>query len=78
MAMQFQSTLPVRGATGKSTIRKVERNEFQSTLPVRGATTAPAVLRTSQTFQSTLPVRGATSWSHSGSIQAVNFNPRSP
>ena len=34
----FQSTLPVRGATGIAIERSKTKKEFQSTLPVRGAT----------------------------------------
>ena len=35
----FQSTLPVRGATGKQIAQAAVSIRFQSTLPVRGATT---------------------------------------
>ena len=37
----FQSTLPVRGATGSSSAATVSAGVFQSTLPVRGATRQP-------------------------------------
>ena len=36
--LRFQSTLPVRGATGSTKRRSREYESFQSTLPVRGAT----------------------------------------
>ena len=36
--MEFQSTLPVRGATDVAIKDAAEQAEFQSTLPVRGAT----------------------------------------
>ena len=57
---KFQSTLPMRGATG------CERQAhctaaFQSTLPMRGATRATANNQIDEAFQSTLPMRGATS-----------------
>ena len=38
---KFQSTLPVRGATGSSSAATVSAGVFQSTLPVRGATRQP-------------------------------------
>ena len=37
-SLAFQSTLPVRGATGTQTIIETNDFAFQSTLPVRGAT----------------------------------------
>ena len=58
---KFQSTLPVRGATGTTAIRTRIEFRFQSTLPVRGATILPTqCCNASPSFQSTLPVRGAT------------------
>ena len=56
----FQSTLPVRGATGVIKGDGDALNLFQSTLPVRGATVFFRGLSVSVVFQSTLPVRGAT------------------
>ncbi len=41
--MEFQSTLPVWGAT-EEIILDYTKGEFQSTLPVWGATTAAAVM----------------------------------
>ena len=57
---EFQSTLPVWGATYLSF--KVEKDEiFQSTLPVWGATRDAGAIRPEKSeFQSTLPVWGAT------------------
>ena len=55
----FQSTLPVRGATGLSA-KSEEPLTFQSTLPVRGATRTRSNGYGLVRFQSTLPVRGAT------------------
>ncbi len=36
--MEFQSTLPVRGATSRPVAMPLSEAVFQSTLPVRGAT----------------------------------------
>ena len=58
--VKFQSTLPVRGATGYVTVIDEEDAEFQSTLPVRGATRIAGKAAVGLKFQSTLPVRGAT------------------
>ena len=58
---KFQSTRPVRGATGAK-IAHIFFLVFQSTRPVRGATRDIRVSATEhQEFQSTRPVRGATS-----------------
>ena len=57
----FQSTLPVRGATGVLIFGQHE-DRFQSTLPVRGATGEVMGPNFTDGFQSTLPVRGATRW----------------
>ena len=56
---QFQSTLPVRGAT-LPVISLNTAEKFQSTLPVRGATVELPLALHINRFQSTLPVRGAT------------------
>ena len=55
----FQSTLPLRGATGL-TFTSANYAIFQSTLPLRGATRIVMMTFTSRIFQSTLPLRGAT------------------
>ena len=57
--MTFQSTRPVRGATGLQATGQAWV-EFQSTRPVRGATQLAALLTAVLKFQSTRPVRGAT------------------
>ena len=57
---EFQSTLPVRGATFDSLLLCWAGSRFQSTLPVRGATWPGFEINSSKEFQSTLPVRGAT------------------
>ena len=56
---EFQSTLPVRGATLPPPLAEWPFM-FQSTLPVRGATERKIFLQELRRFQSTLPVRGAT------------------
>ena len=58
--LQFQSTHPVRGATG-SKGDYTPSDLFQSTHPVRGATISCPLRCRSSRFQSTHPVRGATS-----------------
>ena len=56
---QFQSTRPVRGATGSSPSSS-PTFAFQSTRPVRGATSSAVMTCSPPLFQSTRPVRGAT------------------
>ena len=57
---EFQSTLPVWGATIVSQRRGMIGIVFQSTLPVWGATIPVLSALCVRTFQSTLPVWGAT------------------
>ena len=59
-AIQFQSTLPARGATTRFSKCFASR-QFQSTLPARGATRRMVRDGEFTEFQSTLPARGATS-----------------
>ena len=59
---EFQSTLPMRGATTTQLSRRGRILSFQSTLPMRGATLRLARLPGNTRFQSTLPMRGATPW----------------
>ena len=59
-AGQFQSTLPVWGATGINPDLVLADDSFQSTLPVWGATSIWPILWKTFSFQSTLPVWGAT------------------
>ena len=75
---QFQSTLPVRGATFSPSFIWIYVSLFQSTLPVRGATSDSAWSRPIPTFQSTLPVRGATPRNRGTGFWWSDFNPRSP
>ena len=60
LSLQFQSTLPVGGATVYSVDTGTPAYRFQSTLPVGGATKSPTIALKSNSFQSTLPVGGAT------------------
>ena len=55
----FQSTLPLRGATGVHSPH-LPITRFQSTLPLRGATKQVLSNSCGIGFQSTLPLRGAT------------------
>ena len=73
----FQSTLPVRGATGGIPVF-YDIKVFQSTLPVRGATIMAIKITRVFRFQSTLPVRGATPRSAGWWSATYDFNPRSP
>ena len=57
----FQSTRPLRGATGMDSQTTQERSGFQSTRPLRGATHPGTRLLSPGVFQSTRPLRGATS-----------------
>ena len=57
--MQFQSMLPVRGATVPHAVNDGDVG-FQSMLPVRGATVEGVYSAIVYEFQSMLPVRGAT------------------
>ena len=57
---EFQSTLPVWGATTTGRGNPPDMKRFQSTLPVWGATTAVPFRAFTPAFQSTLPVWGAT------------------
>ncbi len=76
--IEFQSTLPARGATQLLNICAV-RKVFQSTLPARGATVRCRLdSYRSITFQSTLPARGATYLLHPMERFGNYFNPRSP
>ena len=58
--VQFQSALPLRGATVESGCDYAAVNIFQSALPLRGATVVCRTTYTPVEFQSALPLRGAT------------------
>ena len=72
----FQSTLPMRGATGLHFV-KVGDIAFQSTLPIRGATLHEFLDLMVKRFQSTLLIRGATVSPLWRRLSWSNFNPRS-
>ena len=57
--MIFQSTRPMRGATGE-TVSQQGGKRFQSTRPMRGATVIGMPPQFTDRFQSTRPMRGAT------------------
>ena len=76
-AAQFQSTLPVGGATWLGGTAPWWPG-FQSTLPVGGATSVRPAFAGTGRFQSTLPVGGATAQQRTLTTTQPNFNPRSP
>ena len=76
-AVQFQSTLPVRGATRKGT-GQVVYCEFQSTLPVRGATVEPGPGRTCRMISIHAPRAGSDHARRRVLRRRLDFNPRSP
>ena len=74
----FQSTLPVRGATGKQDVLTGGDLLFQSTLPVRGATAHQTDGQQSQNISIHAPREGSDK-SPCGLFQGLHhFNPRSP
>ena len=76
--IQFQSTLPARGATEAVLEGLLFTCQFQSTLPARGATRRYRAASYSARFQSTLPARGATAIQRCTVNDPNYFNPRSP
>ena len=75
---QFQSTLPVRGATGENR-PSLTNLEISIHAPREGSDMLDVtVVVTGQVFQSTLPVRGATRWPMWSAGAREDFNPRSP
>ena len=75
---QFQSTLPVWGATELPAVTFYEQQKFQSTLPVWGATRPPP--RSGQPLQISIHAPRVGSdvlWFFAASINFY-FNPRSP
>ena len=75
--MEFQSTLPLRGAT-YCINHVIQRLEFQSTLPLRGATIATLGPRTPFEISIHAPLTGSDL--HRSVVRPVtrDFNPRSP
>ena len=76
--VQFQPTLPARGATFR--LRSdTQTYRFQPTLPARGATSRPSGARaTSGAFQPTLPARGATPFLLCVQRRLFQFQPTLP
>ena len=77
-AFQFQSTRPVKGATGALKERDAARR-VSIHAPREGRDSDPArVARAGAEFQSTRPVKGATCPAPSTRSLARSFNPRAP
>ena len=75
---QFQSTLPMRGATSYLH-HEDDCNHISIHAPHEGSDSALLpVSREQVEFQSTLPMRGATRSLPAPSPRSVDFNPRSP
>ena len=75
--MEFQPTLPVRGAT-VHLVQRASHTQFQPTLPVRGATYCPRRgNRRARHFNPRSPC-GERPASHSSKLPLSYFNPRSP
>ena len=73
----FQSTHPLRGATGAT--RSTGRSrEFQSTHPLRGATRAPKEIIDGNTISIHAPLAGCDDCSVPSAYLDLNFNPRTP
>ena len=77
-APEFQSTLPLRGATVAALMGQ-ERYQISIHAPLTGSDCQDAVLSAfKKIFQSTLPLRGATSCAALRIYSRGDFNPRSP
>ena len=74
---QFQSTLPVRGATPLTAVGNAPK-EFQSTLPVRGATPLLFRLCLLPIISIHAPRAGSDSCREIVASDFFHFNPRSP
>ena len=74
---EFQSTHPLRGATGFYN-RVPAPRRFQSTHPLRGATRNTSAQAVNFAFQSTHPLRGATQATTPAIGRSTDFNPRTP
>ena len=73
----FQSTLPLRGATGAA-LHPCQRQGFQSTLPLRGATIASSRLTVYRLISIHAPLTGSDAGKFTLHRGGVDFNPRSP
>ena len=56
---EFQSTLPLRGATALTAIDEAVKSVFQSTLPLRGATDVSARLDSIEKISIHTPLAGS-------------------
>ena len=75
--LEFQSTLPVRGATRPSVVIALF-SAFQSTLPVRGATKRVLLCGAPGDISIHAPRAGSDMAGSQIRAIALNFNPRSP
>ena len=76
--MQFQSTLPARGATTLG-VNWWELIDYFNPRSPHGERQNPQnAIAMLKIFQSTLPARGATFWASAWRNRQCNFNPRSP
>ena len=77
--MQFQSTLPLRGATCATKRFKPKSSTFQSTLPLRGATDDNEQVQAAHHISIHTPLAGSDTFTHVGWREPYNyFNPHSP
>ncbi len=74
----FQSTLPLRGATGRFRYRLQLRGNFNPRSPCGERPNRAAPFPVRSVFQSTLPLRGATQPGETLFVGKPDFNPRSP
>ena len=78
LAMRFQSTLPLRGATRNTRRRRWATPKFQSTLPLRGATPSSARRGRRCSYFNPRSPCGERRPAHCGLPKSRYFNPRSP
>ena len=74
----FQSTRPIRGATGLPVSVVGSRSTFQSTRPIRGATLPDQIRMEVSEISIHAPHTGRDTMWRSGTSRATNFNPRAP
>ncbi len=76
--MEFQSTPPVRGATGRRGGAAADMGDFNPRPPCGGRLVVEQINVTVKGFQSTPPVRGATFHLRAEQCYHHHFNPRPP
>ena len=74
----FQSTRPMRGATGEKWVTPIEMFEFQSTRPMRGATRQVEPDDDTSSISIHAPHAGRDPWLMRDIQGMANFNPRAP